>query len=569
MIAPAEVAQALARQTPALRRAFVFSVLAGLLVLVPTVYMFEVYGRVVDSRNTMTLAMLTLMALVALAVMEVLEWARAETLREAGSAFDAQLASRVFEATQSAHLKKGLNLGVQPLADLRTLRDTFHGSALAAALESPVALVALVVLFLIQPVLGWVALALALVQALISWLNERSTAEPLARANQADAQARTYVDGTLRHAEVVAALGMARDMQGRWLRLHRESMALQARASDNAGLYQALGRGLQTTLSSALLGLGAWLLLHNELPGGGGMLIVSSVLGARVLSPLVQLVSQWRHVVQARLAWQRLSDLLERMPATPLAMSLPAPRGHVVVEGLTAAASAGGPPMLRQIAFNLQPGDVLAVIGPSASGKTTLARMLVGLWAPLGGNVRLDGADISAWNKAELGPYLGYLPQSVELLAGSLAENIARFGEPDLAALHDVARAVGLHDWITTLPRGYDTPVGDEGAMLSGGQRQRVALARALYGAPAFVVLDEPNASLDEAGNHALVHAIAHAKARGATVVVMTHLPGVLAVADKALVLYGGAQRAFGPRDEVLAALQKANQNNNTAARVT
>lgn len=569
MTAPAEVAQALARQTPALRRAFVFSVLAGLLVLVPTVYMFEVYGRVVDSRNTMTLAMLTLMALVALAVMEVLEWARAETLREAGSAFDAQLASRVFEATQSAHLKKGLNLGVQPLADLRTLRDTFHGNALAAALESPVALVALVVLFLIQPVLGWVALALALVQALISWLNERSTAEPLARANQADAQARTYVDGTLRHAEVVAALGMARDMQGRWLRLHRESMALQARASDNAGLYQALGRGLQTTLSSALLGLGAWLLLHDELPGGGGMLIVSSVLGARVLSPLVQLVSQWRHVVQARLAWQRLSDLLERMPATPLAMPLPAPRGYVAVEGLTAAASAGGPPMLRQIAFNLQPGDVLAVIGPSASGKTTLARMLVGLWAPFGGNVRLDGADISAWNKAELGPYLGYLPQSVELLAGTLAENIARFGEPDLVALHDVARAVGLHDWITTLPRGYDTPVGDEGAMLSGGQRQRVALARALYGAPAFVVLDEPNASLDEAGNHALVQAIAHAKARGATVVVMTHLPGVLAVADKALVLYGGAQRAFGPRDEVLAALQKANQNNNTVARVT
>ncbi len=569
MTASAEVAQALARQTPALRRAFVFSVLAGLLVLVPTVYMFEVYGRVVDSRNILTLAMLTLMALVALAVMEVLEWARAETLREAGSAFDALLAPRVFEATQAAHLKKGLTLGAQPLADLRTLRDTFHGGALAAALESPVALVALVVLFLIQPVLGWVGLALALLQTLISWLNERSTAEPLARANQADIQARTYVDGTLRHAEVVAALGMAPDMQARWLRLHREAMALQARASDNAGLYQALGRGLQTTLSSALLGLGAWLLLRDELPGGGGMLIVSSVLGARVLSPLVQLVSQWRHVVQARLAWQRLSDLLERMPAATPAMSLPAPRGHVAVEGLTAAASAGGPPMLRQIAFSLQPGDVLAVIGPSASGKTTLARMLVGLWAPLAGNVRLDGADVSAWNKAELGPHLGYLPQSVELLAGTLAENIARFGEPDTAALHEAARAVGLHDWITALPQGYDTPVGDEGVMLSGGQRQRVALARALYGAPVFVILDEPNASLDEVGNQALVQAIAYTKARGATVVVMTHLPGVLAVANKALVLFGGAQRAFGPRDEVLVALQKANQSNNSVVRVT
>lgn len=566
MTPPAEVAQALARQTPALRRAFVFSVLAGLLVLVPTVYMFEVYGRVVDSRNVMTLAMLTLMALVALAVMEVLEWARAETLREAGSAFDAELAPRAFEATQSAHLKKGLTLGTQPLSDLRTLRDAFHGAALAAALESPVALIALVVLFLIQPVLGWVALALALLQTLISWLNERSTTEPLARANQADIQARTYVDGTLRHAEVVAALGMAPDMQARWLRMHRETMTLQARASDNAGMYQALVRGLQITLSSALLGLGAWLLLRDELPGGAGMLIVSSVLGARVLAPLVQLVSQWRQVVQARLAWQRLSDLLERMPAAAPSMSLPAPRGHVAVESLTAAASAGGPPMLRQIGFGLQPGDVLAVIGPSASGKTTLARMLVGLWAPLGGSVRLDGADVSTWNKTELGPHLGYLPQSVELLAGTLAENIARFGEPDMAALHEAARAVGLHDWIAALPQGYDTPVGEEGVMLSGGQRQRVALARALYGAPAFVVLDEPNASLDEAGNQALVQAIAYTKARGATTVVMTHLPGVLAVANKALVLFGGAQRAFGPRDEVLAALQKANQNNNSVA---
>lgn len=569
MTAPPEAVQAIARQVPALRRAFVFSILAGLLVLAPTVYMFEVYGRVVDSRNALTLAMLTLMALLALAVMEILEWARAETLREAGSAFEAELAPRVFEATQAAQLKKGLTLGTQPLADLRTLRDTFHGSALAAALESPVALVALVALFMIQPILGWVALTIALVQGLLSWLNERGTAESLARANQADIQARAYVDGTLRHAEVVAALGMASNMQARWLRLHREALAMQARASDNAGLYQALGRGLQITLSSALLGLGAWLLLRDELPGGGGMLIVGSVLGARVLSPLVQLVAQWRNVVQARLAWQRVSQLLERLPAPPSAMSLPAPRGHLTVEGLTAAASAGGPPVLRQIGFALQPGEVVAVIGPSASGKTTLARMLVGLWPPVAGNVRLDGADVSAWNKAELGPHLGYLPQSVELLTGTLAENIARFGEADTAALHEAAHAVGLHDWIIKLPKGYDTPVGDEGVMLSGGQRQRVALARALYGAPALVVLDEPNASLDEAGNLALVKAIASTKARGATVVVMTHLPGVLSVADKALVLYGGAQRAFGPRDEVLAALQKANQGNSSGVRVT
>jgi len=311
-------------------------------------------------------------------------------------------------------------------------------------------------------------------------------------------------------------------------------------------------------MGSLLLGLGAWLVLEDALAGGPGMMIVASVLGGRMLAPLVQMVSQWRAVVNVRDAWRRLDQLLTQLPERPPAMPLPAPRGLLNVENVIAGAPGSNAPILRGVAFALQPGEVLAVVGPSASGKTTLARLLVGLWPCISGKVRLDGADVFAWDKLELGPHLGYLPQGVELLEGTLAENIARFGEVDVDKVHEAARLVGLHEFILSLPQGYDSPVGRDGAILSGGQRQRVALARALYSDPVFVVLDEPNSSLDEAGDAALAHAISQLKARGTSFVVMTHRTSVLAVADKMLVLRDGVQQAFGPRDQVLAALNQA-----------
>lgn len=567
---PPSIEQALTRLWPFFWRALAFSLFAGLLVLGPTAYMFEVYDRVVNSRNATTLAMLSLLVLLAIAVMEMLEWARAETLREAGAAFERDLAPKVFGAIHTAHLKHGAPMGAQPMMDLRQLRDFLHGPALAAALETPVALLLLVLLFVIHPLLGWVALAGAVLQTGISWLNERGTSAAILEANRSDMGARSYLDGSLRHGEVIAAMGMEGDMRKRWLAQHEQGLALQSQASDNAGVFQALGKFLQTTLSSALLGFGAWLLMYDKLLGGPGMLIVGSVLGGRVLAPLVQLVSQWRTVVQLRGAWRRLDQLLERLPPPATAMPLPRPKGRLTVEALVAGVSPGAPPFLKGLAFALQPGEVLAVLGSSAAGKTTLARMLMGLWAPVAGSVRLDGVDISVWNKAELGPALGYLPQDVELLEGTLGENIVRFGASDektAQAMQAAARAVGLHDWISALPQGYDTPVGDSGVMLSGGQRQRVALARALYGAPVYVVLDEPNANLDEEGNAALIEALRAFKARGTTIVVMTHLPSVLEVADKLLVLQAGQQQAFGPRDEVLAALAAASVNARPAAR--
>jgi ATP-binding cassette subfamily C exporter for protease/lipase len=312
------------------------------------------------------------------------------------------------------------------------------------------------------------------------------------------------------------------------------------------------------------------LTLKNELNGGGAMMVVASIIGARVLAPLVQMVSQWRQAVNAREAWIRLDHLLSTFHLENPAMPLPAPRGVLTVEQLVAGAPIvpGRPPIpiLRGVQFALQPGELLAVIGPSAAGKTTLARLLLGLWPAISGKVRLDGADVQAWNKTELGPHLGYLPQGVELFEGSIAENIGRFGVQDRSAVQEAATAVGLHEFISGLPKGYDTPVGRDGAMLSGGQRQRVALARALYGRPALVVLDEPNSNLDEAGDAALAVAMQSLKARGATVVVMTHRSSILSVTDKILLLNDGVQQAFGPRDEVLAALQKGSQRQGAPA---
>ena len=557
---PSELREAIASLRPYFVRTGWFSLVCSLLVLAPSGYMLEVYDRVVNSRSHTTLVMLTLLVLGAYVVMEVLEWARSEVMRAASVELDSKMSVRIFNAIFEANLRRLPGGTQQPLNDFRQVRDFLYSPVLLALLESPVSLVMMVLLFLISPVLGWSALAFALLQTLVAWLNERSTQPPLMQANRAAIEAQQYADNTLRNAEVIESMGMLRDTHRRWLLKQRDFLDLQALASERAGGYQAISKLLQNTLSSLLLGLGCWLLLRNELNGGGGMMIVASILGGRMLAPLVQVVSQWQTVVNARDAWTRLDGLLTAVPARPPGMALPAPRGALQVEQLVAAAPGNPLPILRGVQFALAPGEVLAVVGPSAAGKTTLARLLVGLWPAQGGKVRLDGADIHTWNKAELGAHLGYLPQGVELFEGTLAENIARFAEVEPAKVEAAARAVGLHEFILSLPLGYDSPVGPEGARLSGGQRQRVGLARALYGDPVFVVLDEPNSSLDEEGDAALARAIQESKARGTTFVVMTHRTSVLAVADKMLVLRDGLQQAFGPRDEVLAALHQAQQ---------
>ena len=554
---PSELSLAFEPLKPVILKAIGFSTLISLLALMPTVYMLEVYDRVVNSRSGMTLLMLTVLIVLAYAVMELLEKIRGALMRAAGVQVDEALSKRVYDAMFLGFLKRQVGGSTQVLNDLKLVREFLANPALMAIFEAPVALVALALIFAISPVLGWASVLGAIAQLGVAYMNERATRKPLNEANRSAVGAQQFAETSLRNAHVMESMGMLDAVHDRWQKRQKEFVAYQATASEGAGLWTAMSKAVQQVMSSLLLGLGAWLLLQNMLNGGASMMIIGSVLGGRVLAPLSQLVAQWNSVVTVRAAWSRLDNLLANVPVKPEAMPLPAPKGMLTVEGLMAGAPGQQVPIVRGVQFALSPGEVLAVVGPSASGKTTLARLLVGLWPAMSGKVRLDGADVFTWEKTELGPYLGYLPQGVELLDGTLAENIARFGEVDMAQVEAAARLVGVHELIMSLPQGYNSPVGRDGAMLSGGQRQRVGLARALYGKPVFVVLDEPNSSLDEAGDAALANAIATLKQLGTTFVVMTHRTSVLGVADKMLIMREGAQQAFGPRDEVLAALQQ------------
>lgn len=550
-----ELLDALAPAKPAFRKALIFSSIAGILVLMPSIYMLEVYERVVNSRSHTTLLMLTVAVLFAFVIMEFVDWSRTEILRGVGDEFDGRMRNRVFDAAFAANLKRIPGGTAQPVSDMRTIRDFMHAPALLAIMDSPISLIYLLILFAISPVLGWTSLAFAVIQLTVAWANERKTHEPLMAANRSAIGAQQYADNAMRNAEVIESMGMLAGVHASWMTRQQEMLRLQAKASLVAGGFQALSKFMQHVLASLLLGLAAWLFMHDKLAGGGGMLIVASILGGRVLTPLITAVAQWQSVVNARDAWHRLGSLLLSMPKGVQQMSLPAPRGVVDVEPLAVPAPGQQNLILQGVSFSMKPGEMLAVVGPSASGKSTLARVLVGLWPSVGGKVRLDGADVHSWDKSELGLHMGYLPQGVELVEGTIAENISRFGDLDPPLLDKALAAAGLVDWVHSLPQGLETPIGADGLRLSGGQRQRIALARALYGDPVFVVMDEPNSSLDEAGDAALVEAISRAKANGTTFVVMTHRTNVLSVADRILVLRDGRMQGIGPRDEVLNAL--------------
>ena len=558
---PSELALAFGPLKPVLMRAAIFSMIISLFALSPTVYMLEVYDRVVNSRSGMTLSMLTIVVVLCYAIMEILEKVRGAMMRAAGVQLDEKLSERVYSAMFQGYLRRQVSGGMQVLNDLKLVREFMYNPALLAVMEAPVALVALALIFAINPLLGWSAVVGAIAQMGVAYMNERATRKPLNEANRSAAGAQQFAEASLRNAHVMESMGMLDAVHARWHKRQAEFLSHQAQASEGAGLWTAMSKLIQQLMGSVLLGLGAWLFLGNALNGGGSMMIIGSVLGGRVLAPLAQVVAQWNAVVNVRSAWARLEALLAQVPEKPESMSLPAPKGFLTVESLIAGAPGQQVPIVRGVQFAAQPGEVVAVIGPSASGKTTLAKLLVGLWPSISGKVRLDGADVQSWDKAELGPYLGYLPQGVELLDGTLAENIARFGDVDMAQVEAAARLVGLHELIMSMPQGYNSPIGRDGTMLSGGQRQRVGLARALYGKPVFVVLDEPNSSLDEAGDAALAAAIAALKQLGTTFVVMTHRSSILSVADKILLMREGAQQAFGPRDEVLAALQQKAQS--------
>jgi len=550
-----EVREALFSLSPWVLRVLLFSIVTNILVLTPSGYMLEVYDRVVNSRNHQTLLMLTILVVGLYLMLEALEWVRSGIMQEAAFSFDRRMRRRAFDAAFAARLKN-LPLGAasQVTADLKTVRDAISSHVILSFIDAPLALLVLIILFLMHPLLGWFSVIGAVVQVMIGFFNERRIREPLSKATRGSNASQIYAGSILRNAQVIRSMGMLGHLRERWLAKQREFIANQADASDTAGTNAALSKLLQSLLSSSLLGIGCWLTLEGNL-GGSGM-IVGSILGGKVLSPLVQIIANWRQVENAREAVVRLDGMLRSFPAPESAMALPAPKGALSVEGVIAGAPGSPAQILKGVGFRVAPGDSLAVVGPSASGKTTLARLLTGIWPPMSGKVRLDGSDIYAWNKEELGPHVGYMPQTVELFDGTIAENIARFGKPDAEKVQAACQMVGLEEFIATLPDGFDTRIGEDGAFLSGGQRQRVALARAVYGMPGFVVLDEPNSNLDTDGDAALIHTLQQLKKAGSTVIIMTHRMNILKVVGYMLVLIDGQIKHFGPKEQVLAALK-------------
>lgn len=541
----------------ALRRVFytlgAFALAVNVLLLVPAVYMLQMYDRVLTSRNEGTLVLLTVLMLALLALEAALEFVRGRVMVRVGAALDLRLDARVFDAAFEHTLAgRGGNSG-QALADLATIRQFLTGKGLFAFFDVPWTPVYILVVFLLSPWLGLFALIAALILLALAWANERATAPLLAEAGKLGAGANQYAVTQLRNTEAIESMGMLGALRERWFQRQGRYLALQAEAADRAAMIGAVTRFFRFALQSGILGFGAWLVLQNQLTPGG--MIAASILLGRALAPVDLAIATWRGFVSAREGYTRLAKLLEAHPARRDMVTLPAPKGEIAVENLVIAAPGTRNSILKGLSFRMTPGNIVAVVGPSASGKSTLARALVGVWAPLAGAVRLDGADVHAWDKAHLGAFVGYLPQDVELFDGTVAENIARFGPLDSERIVAAARKAGVHDLVLQLAEGYETPIGEGGAVLSGGQRQRVALARALYGDPVLLVLDEPNANLDDAGDAALMAALRAAKEDRRTVFVMTHRVNILRIADAIMILAAGTIQGFGPADKVLKAL--------------
>jgi ATP-binding cassette subfamily C exporter for protease/lipase len=525
-----------------------FSLIANLLMLTPTLYMLQVFDRVMVSGNALTLLALTLLTVFLFLVMGFAEWVRSRLLVRASAAFDARLSTRVFLASFEARLRSadpGGRLPQQALGDLTNLRQFLTGNGVFAFFDLPWTLIYIAVLFVMHPWLGWSAVVFAIVQGTAAVWGHRIVRPLHEKAMEGVTDSQAFLHAKLRNVEVVEAMGMRGNLRRLWLQVHQRQLQGQGVAFEYSQRLQAFSKFLQYTQQSLTLAVGALLAVDGQI--GVGAMIASNALIANALRPIGALVGTWRQFLDARHSYARLETVLHDNPERPEGRVPDEIAGQVTLQGLVATVPGREAPILRGIDAQFQAGEVIGIVGPSGAGKSTLARCLVGIWPDTQGQVLLDGHPIGDWQREALGPQLGYLPQDIELLDGSIAENIARFGEVDSEQVIEAARRTGLHDMILRLPKGYDTPMGEAGSLLSGGQRQRVGLARALYGDPALVVLDEPNASLDDVGEAALAHALRDLKARGKTVFMIVHQPHLLATADRVLVLEQGQVARIAP----------------------
>ncbi|NMY57191.1 type I secretion system permease/ATPase [Pseudomonas sp. WS 5051] len=531
-----------------------FSFFINALMLVPTFYMLQVYGRVITSGSLTTLSMLTLIMTGLVITLGCLEWTRSRIMVRVSNRLDMLLSRQVYKASFKRALESGgMDASAQPLNDLTGLRQFLSGNGLFAFFDAPWLPIYIAVMFMFHPWFGWVATGSALLLLLLAFVNERLTGPTLAQANKEHIGASLYTTKNLRNAEVIESMGMLETLMDRWWTRQKNVLLLQSRASDKGAMISTLSRSFRILVQSLILGLGAYLAVDHQV--GAGLVFAGSVLLGRALAPIDLIIGSWKGFIAARSQYARLNAILASQQAQPERMSLPAPKGDVQVENLTVAAPGSNIAIIKNISFSVPAGCVVGIIGPSAAGKSTLARALLGIWAPLQGVVRLDGADITAWDKHELGPHIGYLPQDIELFEGSVSDNIARFTRVDSEKVILAATTAGVHDMILLLPDGYDTVIGGDGVVLSGGQRQRIGLARALYGSPRLIILDEPNSNLDEVGDRALIAALHRIRLSGATLFVITHRTNIVSQLDRLMVMSNGGLSLFGPRELVLTEL--------------
>jgi ATP-binding cassette subfamily C exporter for protease/lipase len=542
----------------------IFSMVANLLMLTPTVYMLQVYDRVMMSQNMGTLAAVSIITLFLFAVLTFSEWARSKLLVRSGVRMDELLSKRLFHASYEAYLNPEVSNPTQAFADLTQLRQFLTGNGIFAFFDAPWAPIYIAVLFMLHPWLGFMAIGFALIQCVLAVWGSQATKDAQALAGKSQIEVSTYLQSKFRNSELIASMGMLEQLYKKWSSRNNTAIVQNISAQEQAGKVVAWSKFVRYTQQSLALGGGALLVIHGELSPGA--MIAANVLMSRALAPIDLMVSTWSGFLTARDAFNRLNELLQAHPLRDLPLKGTAPKGDVVLKEVVASAPGRDAPILKGISAIMPAGTVTVVLGASGSGKSTLARVLLGIWPHSSGEVLLDNQPIRSFNRMELGPHVGYLPQDIELFDGSIAENIARCGEVDSEKVIAAAEASSLHSMILRLPKGYDTPTGEAGGLLSGGQRQRIGLARALYGMPALVVLDEPNANLDDEGEAALARAVQGLKAQGKTVVLISHRPDAVRLADRLLILQNGAVQASGPRDGVMAALQKQREAAQLAA---
>lgn len=522
----------------------VFSFFANLLMLSPTLFMLQVFDRVMVSQNEFTLIALILVISLFFGAMAFAEWIRSRLLVRAGVRFDEFLNSQVFKASFDANLNQVANNPIQSFSDLTNLRQFLTGNGIFAIFDTPWTPIYIIVLFMMNFWLGFVAIIFTGFFIALAWYSHRITAAGNERANQAQIKANTYLNGKLRHAETVEALGMLANLRRHWLVLHGTQNVEAFEAQHLQHQVQAFVKFVQYSQQSLVLALGALLAIRGEISAGA--MVASNALVGNALRPISVLVSTWKQFADAQASYGRLEKLLEDHPEREASHATDVVRGQITLENLVATAPGRKDPILRGLNVSFNAGEVVAIVGPSGAGKSTLARCIIGIWPNVTGRVLLDDQDISTWSRDELGPHLGYLPQDIELFEGTIAENIGRFSELKPEWVIEAAQRTGIHDMVLRFPKGYDTQMGEAGSLLSGGQRQRVGLARAIYGNPAMVVLDEPNANLDEAGEVALIKAVKELRDQGRTVFMVVHQQNILSVADRVLVLNEGVIKQFG-----------------------